>query len=181
MGREWAAKAEELKGQVEVAEKNARNSAAEVVKARANAADLEESLDASKKEARSLAAEVKSIGEQLSGGGKSSVEVENLQRKLGAENEELSGALEDAEAALGTSEAALLKLQLEHVALKQATDRAAAAKDEELETSRKNHQRALAALQGTIDAEVKTKADLVRDKKALEGSIIELEMPSKPE
>merc|ERR1712113_581595 len=104
-----------------------------------------------------------------------SVEVEKLQRKLGAENEELSGALEDAEAALGTSEAALLKLQLEHVALKQASDRAAAAKDEELETSRKNHQRALAALQGTIDAEVKTKADLVRDKKALEGSIIELE------
>jgi len=173
--KEWAAKAEELKGQVEAAEKQARGSAAEVVKARANAADLEESLDAAKKDNRALAAEVKSIGEQLSGGGKSNVEVEKLQRKLGAENEELTAALEEAEGALQQEEAKLLKLTLEHAALKNATEKKAAEKDEELDGARKNHQRALGAMQATIDSSVKTNADLTRDKKLLEGAIIELE------
>jgi len=173
--REWAMKCEELKGEVEAAQKDARTSAAEVVKARAAAADLDGELDAAKKDNRALAAEVKSISENLSGGGKSSVEVEKLQRKLGAENEELSAALEEAEAILEQKEAALLKLQLEHAAIKQVTDRKITEKDEELETARKNHQRQLLALQGTIDSETKTKGDLIREKKALEADIIDLE------
>merc|ERR1711962_476329 len=163
--KEWVGKTEELKAAVDVAEKNARNSAAEV----------EEALDAAKKDARALAAENKSIAEQLSGGGKSSVEVEKLQRKLGAENEELAAALEEAEGALAQEEAKFLKLQQEHAAMEAATDKKAAEKDEELETSRKNHQKQLGALQATIDSQVKTTGDLQRDKKALEAAIIELE------
>ena len=83
----------------------------------------------------------------MSGGGKSTVEVEKLQRKLGAENEELAAALEEAEGALAQEEAKYLKLQLEHATLKSATDKKAGEKDEELENSRKNHQKQLQALQ----------------------------------
>ena len=83
----------------------------------------------------------------MSGGGKSSVEVEKLQRKLGAENEELSASLEEAEAALAQEEGKNLKLTLEYAALKAATEKKASEKDEELETARKNHQKQLGALQ----------------------------------
>merc|ERR1712013_817812 len=58
-----------------------------------------------------------------------------LQRKLGAENEELSASLEEAEAALAQEEGKNLKLTLEYAALKAATEKKASEKDEELETA----------------------------------------------
>ena len=103
-----------------------------------------------------MAAELQSMNEQLSDGGRSNVEVEKLQRKLGLENEELQLALEEAEGALEQEEAKLLKLQLEYTQLKQSSDRKLADKEDELDTSRKNHQRQLEALQATIDAELRT-------------------------
>merc|ERR1719402_2012012 len=106
------------------------------------------------------------MNEQMSDGGRSSVEVEKLQRKLGLENEELQLALEEAEGALEQEEAKLLKLQLEYTQLKQSSDRKYADKEDELDTSRKNHQRQLEALQATIDAELRTTS---------ENHIIELE------
>merc|ERR1712142_736010 len=142
---------------------------------RANFQDLEEKYDGVKKENRALAAEVQSMNEQLSDGGRSSVEVEKLQRKLGLENEELQLALEEAEGALEQEEAKLLKLQLEYTQLKQSSDRKYADKEDELDTSRKNHQRQLEALQATIDAELRTKSDMQRDRKTYENHIIELE------
>merc|ERR1712050_611068 len=113
--------------------------------------------------------------EQLSDGGRSNVEVEKLQRKLGLENEELQLALEEAEGALEQEEAKLLKLQLEYTQLKQSSDRKYSDKEDELDTSRKNHARQLEALQATIDAELRTKSDMQRDRKTYENHIIELE------
>merc|ERR1712168_115403 len=141
----------------------------EVLKIRANFQDLEEKYDSVKKENRALAAEVQSMNEQLSDGGRSSVEIEKLQRKLGLENEELQLALEEAEGALEQEEAKLLKLQLEYTQLKQSSDRKFADKEDELDTSRKNHQRQLEALQATIDAELRTKSDMQRDRKTYEA------------
>merc|ERR1719369_1921797 len=115
------------------------------------------------------------MNEQMSDGGRSSVEVEKLQRKLGLENEELQLALEEAEGALEQEEAKLLKLQLEYTQLKQSSDRKYADKEDELDTSRKNHARQLEALQATIDAELRTKSDMQRDRKTYENHIIELE------
>merc|ERR1712121_237223 len=72
-------------------------------------------------------------------------------------------------------EGKLLKLQLEYTQLKQSSDRRYADKEDELDTSRKNHQRQLEALQATIDAELRTKSDMQRDRKTYENHIIELE------
>merc|ERR1711962_568064 len=160
---EWKQKCADLQGEVDKAQKDARVASSEVLKIRANFQDLEEKYDGCKKENRALAAEGQSMNEQLSDGGRSSVEVEKLQRKLGLENEELQLALEEAEGALEQEEAKLLKLQLEYTQLKQSTDRKYADKEDELDTSRKNHQRQLEALQATIDAELRTKSDMQRD------------------
>jgi myosin heavy subunit len=172
---EWKQKCADLQGEVDKAQKDARVASSEVLKIRANFQDLEEKYDGVKKENRALAAEVQSMNEQLSDGGRSSVEVEKLQRKLGLENEELQLALEEAEGALEQEEAKLLKLQLEYTQLKQSSDRKFADKEDELDTSRKNHQRQLEALQATIDAELRTKSDMQRDRKTYENHIIELE------
>jgi len=172
---EWKAKCNDLQGEVDKAQKDARVASSEVLKIRANFQDLEEKYDSVKKENRALAAEVQSMNEQMSDGGRSSVEIEKLQRKLGLENEELQLALEEAEGALEQEEAKLLKLQLEYTQLKQSSDRKYADKEDELDTSRKNHQRQLEALQATIDAELRTKSDMQRDRKTYENHIIELE------
>jgi len=172
---EWKQKCNDLQGEVDKSQKDARVASSEVLKIRANFQDLEEKYDGVKKENRALAAEVQSMNEQLSDGGRSSVEVEKLQRKLGLENEELQLALEEAEGALEQEEAKLLKLQLEYTQLKQSSDRKYADKEDELDTSRKNHQRQLEALQATIDAELRTKSDMQRDRKTYENHIIELE------
>jgi len=172
---EWKMKCSELQNEIDAAQKNARVASSEVLKGRAAFQDLEEKFDGVKKENRALAAEIQSMNEQMSDGGKSSVEVEKLQRKLGLENEELQLALEEAECALEQEEAKLLKLQLEFTQLKQSSDRKIADKEDEIESSRKNHSRQLEALQATIDQELRTKGDMQRDRKTYESHIIELE------
>merc|ERR1712119_269883 len=172
---EWKQKCNDLQGEVDKSQKDARVASSEVLKIRANFQDLEEKYDGVKKENRALAAEVQSMNEQLSDGGRSSVEVEKLQRKLGLENEELQLALGEAEGALQQEEAKLLKLQLENANLKASTDKRYAEKENELDAPRKNQQRQLAALQATIDAELKLKADMLKERSVVENTIIDLE------
>jgi len=172
---EWKQKTVDLQGEVDKAQKEARAAAADAVKIRGSLAESEETVDAAKKENRALAAEVASLKEILSDGGRSNAEVEKIQRKLGLENEELQLALGEAEGALQQEEAKLLKLQMEHAALKQTSDKRYADKENELDTSRKNQQRQLQALQSTIDAEIKLKAEMLKEKSTVEAAIIDLE------
>merc|ERR1711962_436 len=69
----------------------------------------------------------------------------------------------------------LLKLQLENANLKASTDKRYAEKENELDASCKNQQRQLAALQATIDAELKLKADMLKERSVVENTIIDLE------
>lgn len=84
-------------------------------------------------------------------------------------------ALEEAELALEQESAKLVKLQLEFAQLKQTSERKFAEKDEEMEASRKNHQRQLESLQSTIDHELRTKSELMKGRKKLESDVVELE------
>merc|ERR1712183_632148 len=168
-------KAVDLQGEVEKAQKDARAAVADTLKIRGTLGDTEEALDAAKKENRALAAEIGSLKENLSEGGRSNAEVDKIQRKLGMENEELLLALGEAEGALQQEEAKVLKLQLENVALKASTDKRYADKENELDASRKNQQRQLAALQATIDAELKVKADMLKEKSVGDNKLIDLE------
>merc|ERR1712142_1154252 len=166
----------DLQGEVEKAQKDARAAGAETVKIRGTLGDTEEALDAAKKENRALAAEVASLKENLSEGGRSNAEVDKIQRKLGMENEELLLALGEAEGALQQEEAKVLKLQLDFVALKASSDKKYADKENELDASRKNQQRQPASLQATIDAELKLKADMLKEKSVGDNKLIDLEL-----
>ena len=48
-------------------------------------------------------------------------------------------------------------------------------KDEEMESMRKNHQRQLEALQHSLDAEVKSKNDQVKQRKLVEGQVDDMQ------
>merc|ERR1712212_955932 len=131
----------------------------EVLKMRTVIEDLEDKYAASQKENKALASELAACQEQLSEGGKNSVELDKLRRKLQLENEELQLALEEAEGALEQEEGKFLKIQLELTQLKQSSDRKIAEKEEEFENSRKNHLRQVESLQATVEAELRSKSE----------------------
>jgi len=172
---EWKLKNDELQAELDKAQKDARTYSSDVLKMRAANEDILEKFEMMKRENKSLSSEVLTMSEQLSEGGKSSVELDKARRKLMADNEELVGALDEAEGALQQEEAKFLKIQLEFTQLKASTDKKIAERDEEFEVSRKNHQRQIEALQATVDAELKAKGDLAKGRKKYESDIIELE------
>merc|ERR1712227_475349 len=91
------------------------------------------------------------------------------------EKEELQAALEEAEGALEKEEAKVMRATLEVSGIRQEIDKRLAEKDEEFESTRKNHQRALDSIQASLEAEVRGKSEASKMKKKLEHDINELE------
>ena len=92
------------------------------------------------------------------------------------EKEELQSALEEAEAALEQEEVKVQRSQLEIQSIRQDIDRRLSEKDEEFESTRKNHQRALDSIQASLEAEARGRSEALRAKKKLEADINELEV-----
>merc|ERR1712025_415877 len=86
------------------------------------------------------------------------------------------GALEEAESALELEESRVLRLQLEMTQVKAEVDKKLAEKEEEFDSTRKCHARAIESMQTTLDVEIKARADATRAKKNLEASNADLEM-----
>jgi chromosome segregation ATPase len=95
---------------------------------------------------------------------------------LELEKEELQAALEEAEGALEQEETKVNRVTLELATIRQDIDRRLAEKEEEFESTRKNHQRALESIQASLEAEARGKAEALRGKKKLEQDINELEV-----
>merc|ERR1712234_82350 len=70
----------------------------------------------------------------------------------------------------------VLRSQLELSQVRQEIDRRVAEKEEEFNTTRKNHQRAMESMSASLESEQKAKGEALRVKKALEGEINELEI-----
>merc|ERR1712149_99098 len=75
-------------------------------------------------------------------------------RAVDVERNELQAALEEAEAAVESEEAKVLRLQVEVAQGKQDFERRIAEKDEEIDNSRRNGQRAVESMQSTLDSEI---------------------------
>ncbi|KAI8488241.1 Myosin-7 [Branchiostoma belcheri] len=172
---EWKTKCEEITIELETSTKEARAYANELYKLKGQYEETLESLETLKKENKTLADEIRDLSDQLGEGGKSVHELEKAKKRLEVEKEELQTALEEAEGALEVEEGKVLRVQLELSQLKADIDRRLAEKDEEFENTRKNHQRALDALQTTLDVEVKGRNEAVRTKKKLEADVNEVE------
>merc|ERR1719427_704127 len=89
---------------------------------------------------------------------------------------ELQAALEEAEGALEQEENKVLRDQLELTQVRQEIERRIGEKEEEFMTTKKNFQKAVDAMQGSLETESKGKAEAIRMKKKLESDVAELEV-----
>merc|ERR1712002_683261 len=138
--------------------------------------ESQDAYAALKKEWKNLYDENADLADQLSTGGKSLYEIGKAKKKAEAEYDEMKSALEEAEGALELEESRVLRLQLELTQVKAEVDKKLHEKEEEFESTRKNHSRALESMQATLDVEVKARSDATRAKKNLEASNADLEM-----
>merc|ERR1712173_59521 len=101
---------------------------------------------------------------------------EKAKRSLEQERNELQAALEEAEGAVEVEEAKVLRLTVEMSQNKQDFERRIAEKEEEVDNTRRNGQRALESMQTSMDSESKARAEAIRQKKKLEGDFNDLEI-----
>merc|ERR1712106_648271 len=95
-----------------------------------------EQLDIVKRENKNLADEIKDLIDQLGDGGRAIHDLDKHRRRIEVENEELQGALEEAEGGLEAEENKVLRAQLELATVKQDIDRKVSEKEEEFNNTR---------------------------------------------
>jgi len=173
---EWKRKVADLQAEYEKSQKDGRSTAAEVYKLRAQLEESHDTIESVRRENKNLSDEIHDLTDQIGEGGRGVHELDKLRRRLELEKEELQAALEEAEGALEQEEAKVARAQQELAGIRGDIDRRLAEKDEEFESSRKNHQRALESMQASLEAEARGKAEALRGKKKLETDINELEV-----
>ena len=89
-------------------------------------------------------------------------EIEKARKRAELEKEEIQLALEEAESALEQEEAKVLRAQMELSTVRQEIDRRIHEKEEEFETTRRNHSRALESMQASLEAENRAKAEALK-------------------
>merc|ERR1712207_68735 len=173
---EWQAKAGDVAAEIEASQDEGRNYSSELFRLKAAQDEAVEQLDIVKRENKNLADEIKDLLDQLGDGGRSIHDLDKQRRRLEQEKEELQAALEEAEGALEQEENKVLRSKLELSQVRQEIDRRVAEKEEEFNTTRKNHQRAMESMSASLESEQRAKGDALRVKKKLEGEINELEI-----
>merc|ERR1719479_182238 len=168
--------AEELQVELETSQKEARAMSTELFKTKNAYEEALDGLETVKRESKNLQEEIADLTDQLGEGGKSIHELEKAKRSLEQERNELQAALEEAEAAVETEESKCLRVAVELAQMKQDFERRISEKEEEIDNTRRNGQRALESMQTTMDSESKARAEAIRTKKKLEGDFNDLEI-----
>ncbi|KAK8374420.1 hypothetical protein O3P69_015634 [Scylla paramamosain] len=173
---EWKMKVDDLSGELDASQKECRNYSTEHFRMKAAYEENLDHLDSVRRENKALTDEIKDLMDQIGEGGRSYHDLQKNAKRLEVEKEELQAALEEAETALEQEENKVLRSQLELSQVKQEIDRRIQEKEEEFDNTRKCHIRALESMQGSLEAEAKSKAEALRLKKKLESDINELEI-----
>ncbi|CAJ0963180.1 unnamed protein product, partial [Mesorhabditis belari] len=173
---EWKRKSDDLAAQVDSAQRDARNAIADLHRAKAAQDELGEIIEGLRRENKALGSEIKDLSDQLGEGGRSVHEMQKIIRRLETEKEELQKALDEAENALEAEEAKVMRAQVEVSQIRSEIEKRIQEKEAEFESTRKNHQKALESMQASIQTEAKSKNELLKSKKKLEGDINELEI-----
>merc|ERR1712066_411612 len=148
---------EELQVELEQSQKEARSLSTELFKTKNAYEEALDGLETVKRESKNLQEEIADLTDQVGEGGKSIHELEKAKRTLEQERNELQAALEEAEAAVETEESKCLRLAVEMAQNKQDLERRVAEKEEEVDNTRRNGQRALESMQTTLDSESKSR------------------------
>merc|ERR1712193_546747 len=169
-------KEEELQVELESAQKEARSMSTELFKTKNAYEEALDGIETVKRENKNLQEEIADLSDQLAESGKSIHELEKSKRAVDVERNELQAALEEAEAAVESEEAKVLRLQVEVAQGKQDFERRIAEKDEEIDNSRRNGQRAVESMQSTLDSEIRARGEAIRIKKKMESDFNDLEI-----
>ena len=172
---EWKTKADCISLELNNSQKECRNASAELFRVKNGYDEASSHLDDVRRENRNLSDEIKDLMEQISEGGRSIHEIEKQRKKLEAEKGELEGALGDAETALEQEENKFLRLTLEINQVRADIEKRLQEKEEEFESTRRNHAKAMEQMQFAIETESKNKAEALRMRKKLELDINELD------
>merc|ERR1711868_135500 len=156
---DWKHKVADMQHELEISANEGRGHANEVFRLRALVDESHDTVEALRRDNKALADEISDLTGQLSDGGRSVHELEKSRKRLELENEE----------------AKVMRATLEVTGIRQEIDKRLAEKDEEFETTRKNHARALDSIQASLEAEVRGKSEALKMKKKLESDINELE------
>merc|ERR1719209_703791 len=113
---EWQSKAADVSAEVAASQDEGRNYTSELFRLKAAGDEGLEQLDIVKRENKNLADEIKDLLDQLGEGGRSIHDLDKQRRRL---EQELQGALEEAEGTLEQEENKVLRAQLELGQVKQ--------------------------------------------------------------
>merc|ERR1711981_1274309 len=169
-------KEEEIQVELEQSQKEARSLSTELFKTKNAYEEALDGLQTVKRENKNLQEEIADLTDQLGEGGKSIHELEKAKRTLEQERNELQAALEEAEGAVEVEESKCLRIGVELAQMKQDFERRVSEKEEEIDNTRRNGQRALESMQTTLDSESKSRAEAIRQKKKLEGDFNDMEI-----
>merc|ERR1712127_728613 len=136
---EWKGKVDRLSFDLDVSQKETRNSSSDLLKVKSAYEETTLQLEEVRRENKTLSNEIKDIMDQISEGGRSIHEIDKIRKRLEAEKLELHSALEEAEATLEQEENKVLRASLELTQVRQEIDRRVAEKEEEFNNTRKNH------------------------------------------
>merc|ERR1712121_172428 len=171
---EWKQKVDSMSMDLDVAQKECRNTSSELFRVKSAYEESVLQLDDVRKENKVLSTEIKDILDQISEGGRSIHEIDKIRKRLEAEKLELEAALSEAEGALEQEENKVLRASLELTQMKQEIERRIAQKEEEFASTRKNFGKAIEGMQMALEAETKGKVEALRMKKKLDSDVIDL-------
>merc|ERR1711976_1001310 len=120
---EWKRKVDGFAMDLDVAQKECRNTSSDLFKVKAAYEESVAQLDEVRRENKCLSNEIKDIMDQISEGGRSIHEIDKIRKRLESEKLELQAALEEAEGALEQEENKVLRAQLELTQVRQEIER----------------------------------------------------------
>jgi len=173
---EWKQKVDSISMDLDVSQKETRNSSSELFKIKNAYEEVVIQLDEVRRENKTLSTEIKDIMDQISEGGRSIHEIDKIRKRLECEKLELEAALSEAEGALEQEENKVLRAQIELTQVRQEIEKRIADKDEEFASTKKNFARALDGMQNALETETKGKTEALRMKKKLESDVVDLDV-----
>merc|ERR1719187_501975 len=148
---EMKVKVDGLSMDLDIAQNETRNIAAELYKIKNAYDEAVAQLEEVRRENKILSGEIKDIMDQISEGGRSIHEIDKVRKRLEAEKMELEAALSEAEGALEQEENKVLRISLELSQVKQEVERRVAQKEEEFAFTKKNFTKALDGMQTAVE------------------------------
>merc|ERR1712168_1744640 len=173
---EWKQRAEDMQKELDFTQIECRSFLQDAFKLRHEINEHKDKTHDLEKQNKQFANEILYLKDQKREEGKGIQEVEKNCKKITKEKANLNHMLEQAHNEIETARANVLRTELEAQALKAEVYTRVAEKEEDFNSTRKNHQRALESAQASIDAEIKAKEDGVRLLKNMEKDIAMMEM-----